>query len=170
MIQNRLDIAELLERYICAVFLELRFMADYLVATHHVFESDSRFSDFDYILFQLIGKTIARSNEEFLFFKRAFLDSIREALTAANVYVAAVFHNVLMLYYLNRNERYIHEQIATIRTKRIYLDTNTLYAYMCRASEHHGLVDYALRKLKVMGVKPIVFDRSVQDITTRLHL
>ena len=168
VIQSRLDIAELLERYICAVFLELRFMAAYLVATHHVFDSDSSFSDFDYILVQRIGKKLVRSNEEFLFFKRAFLDSIREALTAANAYVASVFHNVLMLYYLNRNERYIHEQIATIRTKRIYLDTNTLYAYMCRASEHHNLVEYALQKLKVMGVKPIVFDRSVREYNESL--
>lgn len=168
VIQSRLDIAELLERYICAVFLELRFMASYLVATQHVFDSDSSFSDFDYILVQRIGKKLAHSNEEFLFFKRAFLDSIREALTSSNAYVASVFHNVLMLYYLNRNERYIHDQIATIRKKQIYLDTNTLYAYMCRASEHHSLVDYALQKLGAMGVKPIVFDQSVREYNNSL--
>ena len=168
VIQSRLDIAELLERYICAVFLELRFMASYMVATHHVFDSESSLSDFDYILVQRIGKKIARSNEEFIFVKRAFLDSIREALTSSNAYVASVFHNVLMLYYLNRNERYIHEQIATIKKKLIYLDTNTLYAYMCRASEHHSLVDYALQKLKIMGVKLIVFDQSVREYNNSL--
>ena len=73
-----------------------------------------------------------------------------------------------MLYYLNRNERYIHEQIATIRTKQIYLDTNTLYAYMCRASEHHSLVAYVVHKLNGMGVMPIVFDQSVREYNDAL--
>ena len=168
VIRTKLDIPDLLERYICAVFLELRFMASYLVATDQVFDSDSKFSDFDYILIQGIGRKIALTNEEFLFVKRAFLDSIGDALTAANAYVASVFHNVLMLYYLNRNERYVHDQVATLKKKKIYLDTNALYAYMCRASEHHNLVTYALQKLAVMDIWPIVFDRSVKEYNNSL--
>ena len=161
VIETRLDIAALLERYICAVFLEFRSMAAYMVNTVRVIDDLS--SDFDHIIVQALGKSFARSDEKFMFFKRAFLDSIKEAIDKESVYVASVFHNVLMLYYLNRNERYIHEQVATIRTKRIYFDTNTLYAYMCHSSEHHSLVAYCVEKLGVMGVRPIVFDRSVQE-------
>ncbi len=68
------------------------------------------------------------------------------------MYIAAVFHNVLATYYLNRSTEASPYQIEKLKQRRIYIDTNVLYSFMVPASPFHEVVSYVLDRLKKIGV------------------
>lgn len=166
---KRLKIDQMLEEYLCAVFLEIRFMANYFKSTDSLFERLTMVSDFDYILHKFLSSLPNVKAEQFLFLKSEFLTLLRQIATKDNVYIAAIFHNVLMLYYLNRNATYVHAQLQKIREKHIYLDTNTLYALRCKASEYHEMVSYAVKRLIDLGTNICVFDKSLEEYNESLN-
>jgi hypothetical protein len=165
-LEHETNLRALIEEYLCAVFLEIRMMANYFRSTASLFERLYESSEFDYILKQAY-KT--EKIEQFVFFKRAFLEALKSLATSNNKYVASIFHNVLMLYYLNRNTRLAQGELRALREKQIYIDTNTLYAYRCEASVFHEIIAFALDRLKKLGASICLFDKSLEEYNSSLE-
>jgi len=165
---DRVDVATLTERYISAVFMEVRMMANYYRSTEQFYERLAISPDYDYIIRRHI-KDLDLAAEEELFFRREFLKVLRQLTVSSNPYIAAVFHNVLMLFYLNQGKKqYANVQIELIKDKRFYLDTNALYAYMVSASQYHSFLTYAVGRLVKLGADVRVFHQSVREYNDSL--
>lgn len=169
LVSNKLEIEVMLEEYLCAVFLEIRFMANYFKSTDTLFERLSDVSEFDYILRKHLSTLLQSKQERFILVKSQFLETLQKIVSKDNVYTASIFHNVLMLYYLNRNHNYIQTQLNKIRQKIIYLDTNTLYALRCNASPFHDMIVYAAKRLQSIGTKICIFERSLKEYTDSIN-
>jgi len=89
------------------------------------------------------------------------------------MYIASIFHNVLLLYYLNRNSRLSRGQLAAVKEKEIYLDTNTFYALTCRASNFHRILVFTFTRLRKLGSSVFLFDKSLieylESLESTLH-
>ena len=118
----------LVEDYLCAVFSEIRMMANYFRSTQHLFSSaPNHFARFDYI----IRRHLPESQQAYFNdWRRGFISGLHATCDAANLYIAAVFHNVLATYYLNRSAQASPYQIEKIRQREIVLDTNVLYSLL----------------------------------------
>ncbi|NUM42632.1 MAG: hypothetical protein HUU45_13485 [Leptospiraceae bacterium] len=172
ILAQKLSIQNLIEEYLCAVFLEIRMMANYFRSTNSLFQRLSDSNEFDYIIFKNLEGLIAKqgkNKEQYGLIKTIFVKSLVELAEQQNKYIAAVFHNVLSLYYLNRNSRYAHGQLSKIREKEIFLDTNSLYAYLCEASNYYSLLHYSLEKLTSMGARIKLFDKSLEEYNESLN-
>lgn len=168
-LDRKIAIVDLIEEYLCAVFLELRMMANFFKSTQTLFERLSAGTEYDYILRRRTRDFIGDSNELFLKFKTAFLKALQIVTNPTNRYIAAIFHNVLMLYYLNHNPNYIAGQIEKLRKKRYHWDTNVLYAYKCRSSQFHTIAEHTLKKLRQLGANVTVYKRSVKEYQDSLR-
>lgn len=167
-LRRKLSVVSLIEQYLCAVFLEVRLMANYFQSTSTLFEKLSTAVEYDYVLRAQVRELLGNSTELFNKFKSEFLKSLSVAASSDNRYIAAIFHNVLMLYYLNRNPNYLQNQIARLKSKRVFLDTNVLYALKCAASQFHIAIRYTLSKLHKLGVELCIFDQSVLEYNESL--
>jgi len=167
-IEEKLDIHRLIEEYLCAIFLEIRMMANYFRSTGMLFERLTSISEFDYIIHKNVRGIIGDSIEKFIFFKKAFLESLRELALIDNAYVASIFHNVLILYYLNRNAKYAQSQLNSLQGKELYLDTNTFYSLSCPGSGYHEILTYTLGKLVKMKIVIRMFDKSIDEYNESL--
>jgi hypothetical protein len=168
-ISEKLHTINLLEEYLCAVYLEIRMMANYFRSTNVLFEKLSATKEYDYIIVKYLRNVLPEKLEEVTFVKREFLEALKELALTNNEYLASIFHNVLMLYYLNRNTKLSHGQLAVIKNKDYILDANTLYAYMCHASEYYEMLHYSVDKLVSFGAKFYVFDRSLDEYTESIE-
>lgn len=169
VIETKINIERLTEEYLCAVFLEIRMIANYFRSTSSVFKRLSTTHEFDYILKRHLQHILSDNIEEFIFIKRAFLESLRDLALNENIYIASIFHNVFMLYYLNRNSKYAHGQLAAIKSKEYYLDANAFYAYKCSSSNYHTLLKFSIEKLISLGCEFSIFDKSLQEYREALN-
>lgn len=97
------DLSRIIEEYLCAIFSEIRMMANYFRDTSQFFDADpAALERFDYILRRNLPFTSGRYFDDW---KNAFIKGLQAASAADNVYVASVFHNVLATYYLNRSAK-----------------------------------------------------------------
>ena len=140
---NNIDLAALIEDYLCAVFSEIRLMANYFRETYHIFESGSAtFKRFEFIIKKYIGEI--RYFDQWV---EAFLWGLKDACEQENRYVAAVFHNVLATYYLNRSSQPSAYQIDKLKKRQIFLDTNVLYSLIVPASNFYEQATYLVSPL-----------------------
>jgi hypothetical protein len=166
---RKISVLNLNEEFLCSIFLEIRFMANYFRSTKTLFEKLDNSSEFDYILKKYFYEIIENDPEKFLLVKTTFLRSLKELATSHNIYVASIFHNVLMLYYLNRNSRFAYAQLKKIESKEIFLDTNTFYAYRCNSSDYFEMLRFILDKMTTMKAKVIIFDKSLQEFNDSIE-
>jgi hypothetical protein len=163
---NSIDMAELVEDYLCAVFSELRMMANYFRETFHLFESGrSLFARFDYILKRRLDAARLRYFDDW---RDGFLRGLKTVAEQGNSYVAAIFHNVLATYYLNRASTPSHYQIDKLAARTIILDTNVLYSLVVPASPYHELVLYFVDRLRSLGATVLVYPFTIEEYETSL--
>lgn len=167
VVEERIDLARFIEEYIGAVFVQLRLMASYYDSTKQFFERLSKQSEYDFII-RKHAAPLQLPPDSMQLFRRVFLTGLRLLVSSENRYVAAVFHNVLMSYYLNRPSKYTEAQVSHLREKEYFLDTNTLYAYLVPSSEYHSVVRYAVDRLIRLGAIVRVTDKSVQEYNDSL--
>jgi hypothetical protein len=160
---QKINVFSLVEEYLSAIFLEIRFMANYFRSTQSLFEKLMNSNEYDFIIKKYVREVIGEDIEKLNLVKNAFLLSLQGLTKEDNVYIAAVFHNVLMLYYLNRNSRFAHSQLREVTSKRIFIDTNIFYAYRCESSNFYDTVAFTLQKLIKMNAKIIIFDKSLLE-------
>lgn len=169
LVKSKINVESLLEEYLCSVFLEIRFMANYFKSTETLFTRLSTTSEFDYILRNHLGQLVSQKPEQFLYIKTTFLNLLKSLAKPDNSYIASIFHNVLMLYYLNRNSKYVHSQLEKIKKKKIYLDTNVLYALRCKESPYYEMLQYAIERLRSINASICVFNKSVDEYNDSLN-
>jgi hypothetical protein len=155
------DLRVLIEEYLCAVFSEIRMMANFFHHTHQVFDgTPDAFRRFEYILKRHLQGLQSKYFDEW---RDGFLWGLRTAAQKNNMYIAAVFHNVLATYYLNRSTQVSPYQEQKLRDRKIFLDTNVLYSLMVPASSFYGLTRYFVERLKKIGVRFRVFPFTVEE-------
>lgn len=145
-----LVLSDMLEEYLCAVFSEIRMMANYFWATLQLFDAGpEHFARFDYVLRRrLDDERLAYFDE----WRRGFLNGLRNVSAEGNLYIAAVFHNVLATYYLNRAGQTSPYQIDKLKQRDIFLDTNIFYSLLVPASSYHEVTQYFMQRLTKMGI------------------
>src|SRR5437016_951917 len=103
--------------------------------------------------------------------KKAFIEGLRSASAGQNAYVAAVFHNVLATYYLNRSAKPSAYQLEKLADRTIFIDTNVLYALkVVAASNYHEVVKYFVDRLSGLKVVTHVFPFTVGEYEKSLAL
>lgn len=113
------DIKKIIDEYLCGIFSEIRMMANYFRDTFKLYDSsDSLFKPYDYIidrhLVTLDEGTATR-------WKTAFINGLKKVSEAENIYISAVFYNILAGYYLNRSFHSSPYQIAKLKESRFSL-------------------------------------------------
>lgn len=160
-------IAKMIEQYLFAIFLELRMMANYFKSAGQLFERLAESPEFDYIIRENLPD-ISNKQELLTQFRNIFLRSLKNIAPSNNGYVAAIFHNVLLLYYLNRNDEMAAGVLANLGEKRIFLDTNSLYALRIPSMSFHEELKYAIERFQALKAKICVFDISVNEYNQSL--
>ena len=84
--------------------------------------------------------------------RRGFLNGLRRVSAEGNLYIAAVFHNVLATYYLNRAAQTSPYQVEKLMQREVFLDTNILYSLLVPASSYHDVTRYFIERLNKMGI------------------
>lgn len=164
---DQYDIAEIIEQYLCALFSEIRMMANYFRETSQLFNTEEReLERFDYILRRHLPFTDGRYFREW---RAAFVEGLKAASSSHNEYVAAVFHNVLATYYLNRSTKASAYQIDKLAERHLYLDTNVLYALKVPASNYHEVVKYFVDRLAGLQIVMRVFPFTVEEYENSLQ-
>jgi len=162
-----LAIAEMAEEYLSSMFAEVRMMANYFRSTLQLFDSPpDLFDRFDYILGRRLDRERLSYYQEF---RRGFILGLRQAAAEANLFIAAVFHNVLATYYLNRSRQASQYQVDRLRERAIYLDTNVLYSFMVEASPFHEISAYFIERLGKLGIRARVLLISLWEYEQALR-
>lgn len=151
----------LVEDYLCGVFSEIRMMANYFRSTSNLFALGPQpFLRFDYIIRRHLAGRVRGNLEEA---RNAVIAAIRRIAEQGNEFIAAVFHNVLATYYLNRAGQASAYQESKLKERQIVFDTNILYALCVPASNYHGLVTYFGERLARLGVVFRIYPFSVEE-------
>ncbi len=162
------DIAQVIEDYLCAIFSEIRMMANYFRETSEVFDADSNLLErFDYVLKRHF---VFSDHPYFSEWKHALLKGLQLASRADNRYVAAIFHNVLATYYLNRSPKSSAYQVDKLKQRILYIDTNVLYASRVAASSYHEVVRYFIDRLAQLELVINVFPFTIEEYEASLAL
>ncbi len=141
-------------------------MANYFRETFHLFEGGGDiFAHLDYILRRQLSELQLRYFDDW---REGFLRGLKAVTEQRNSYIAAVFHNVLATYYLNRVSVASHYQIERLAERTIILDTNVLYALLVPASNFHELVSYLVGRLAALGASIRVFPFTVEEYESSL--
>jgi hypothetical protein len=152
---------QLIEDYLCVVFSEVRMMANYFRETLHMFDTGpEQFARFDYVIQRRLDK---QRQSYFQSWRDGFVNGIRISANQDNIYIAAVFHNVLATYYLNRSGKTSPYQIKRLRDRQVFVDTNVLYSMMVAASRFHGITTYFSERLATIGVLLRVFPFTLRE-------
>jgi len=161
------DLEALVEEYLSAIFLEIRLMANYLRRTEQVFEGGAQtLAKFDHIINRrLTGLSEGAGSA----WRTAFLRGLKRAAESKNTYVAALFHNVLATYYLNRSARSAQYQRDRLRGRKLFIDTNVLYAARVPASGYNDVILYLLAQLTSLGFDLRVFPFSINEYENALR-
>jgi hypothetical protein len=155
------NLPALLDEYLCAIFSELRIVANYFRGTARLFDSASdSLRRFDYIIRTHLAGLPEKHIEPW---RKGFLAGLRRAAEDSSTYIAAVFHSSLATYYLNRSTQASPFQLQRLKRRTIYVDTNVLYAARVAASSYHQLVTYIITQLTKLGVSMKVYPFSVAE-------
>ncbi len=139
------------EEYLCAVFSEIRLMANYFRSTLHLFNTGpEQFVRFDYIIRRHLSE---KHLSYFQDFRRGFITGLKKTCEKENLYISAVFHNVLATYYLNRSAQVSPYQLEKLQKRQVILDTNVLYSLMVPSSQFHEITSYFVQRLAKMNIK-----------------
>ena len=79
------------------------------------------------------------------------------------------FHNILAGLYLNRSFQSSPYQLERLQKRRIFIDTNVLYALRCEVSSQHNRVRYFADRLKSITVQLQVFPFTVSEFENSLE-
>jgi hypothetical protein len=162
------DLPMIVEEYLCAVFSEVRMMANYFRETSQLFGAEAGgLERFDYILKKHLPFNDVKYFGEW---RAAFIEGLKAASGGRNGYVASIFHNVLATYYLNRSAKPTAYQIDKLKERRLYIDTNVLYALKVAASFEHEAVRYFLDRLAALEVVTRVFPFTVEEYERSLAM
>ncbi|NQS88601.1 hypothetical protein HQ584_02265, partial [Patescibacteria group bacterium] len=161
------NIKRIMDEYLCGIFSEIRMMANYFRNTFKLYDtSESLFKPYDYIvdrhLFDLDESTATR-------WKKAFIKGLKKVSETENVYIAAIFYNILAGYYLNRSFQTSPYQIEKLKERQFFIDTNILYSIKCEASSYFEQVNYFLEKLKHIGLELKIFPFSIAEYEKSLE-
>jgi len=158
---DNVDLPKLVDKYLTAMFLEIRLMANYVRRTSQFFDGSSELlQPLDYLILshlRYMGDVAVDT------WRSAFLRGLKAASSETNLYIAAVFHNVLATYYLNRNPSQKHFQVGGLGRREVYIDTNVLYAVVVEASSYHSLIKTCLDNLTKLGFRIKIFPFSVEE-------
>jgi hypothetical protein len=161
------DLHILIEEYLSAVFLEVRLMANYMRRTDQVFDSATQtLRKYDHIINRRLQGLSDTASEAW---RAGFIRGLKRAAETRNTYVAAIFHNVLATYYLNRSRRAARYQRERLKGRTVYIDTNVLYAARVVASSYHEVSRYLVKNLKELGFELRVFPFSIQEYESSLR-
>ena len=161
------DLHTLIEEYLSAVFLEVRLMANYMRRTDQVFDSATQtLRKYDHIINRRLKGLSDTASDAW---RGAFIRGLKRAAETRNTYVAAIFHNVLATYYLNRSRRAARYQRERLKGRTVYIDTNVLYAARVAASSYHEVIRYLIKNLKELGFELRVFPFSIQEYESSLR-
>ncbi len=163
---------ELIEDYLGTVFSQMRLMANYFRTTSQLFSSDSDgLRSFDYVLLRHLPRLDRAHFEEW---RVGFLGGIKQCADSDNKYLAALFHNVLAIYYLNRATQTSAYQVEKLRARQFYVDTNALYALTVKASQFNDILAYIAGQLSGLGLRmkvlPFTVDEYEQSLLRVEHL
>ena len=165
------DFEGLLQEYLFAVFGDIKNIVSYYNCEKQMDFYD-RFLNpnyFDSILKERAKKINNFDDENRILFKKEFLRALGLLTKQQSKYISYIFHNVLINYYLNRNERYLANQLKRLKEKTFYLDTNTYYSYKISASQYHQKAQYIFDKLKSLSCNLRMFNISVREFNDALN-
>jgi hypothetical protein len=158
---DQYDLPKIIEEYLCAIFADVRMMANYFRETSQLFNADANVLErFDYILKRHLPFSEGRYLNEW---RTAFIEGLQAASAADNAYVAAVFHNVLATYYLNRSSKPSAYQLDKVAKRHLYIDTNVLYALLVPASSYHEAVRYFVERLKALETTIRIYPFTIDE-------
>jgi hypothetical protein len=167
--QNSVDgiaLDEMIEEYLCAIFAEIRIMANYFRSTLQYFDnSPEHFAQFDYVIKRYLDD--ARIYY-YLEWRRGFLIGLRNVSAKQNLYIAAIFHNVLAAYYLNRIPSTSFYQADKLTQRQIFLDTNIIYSMLVPASSYHEVTNYFVQRLSKLNVYMRIFFITLDEYEEHL--
>jgi hypothetical protein len=160
------DIEGILKEYLCGMFSEIRILANYFRDTSHFYESDSdTFERYDWIIerhFSGIDDKIVSK------WKDAFIRGLKKVTQRENIFISAIFYNILAGYYLNRTFQTSPYQLENLQKRKIFLDTNVLYSLRCKSSSYHERVNYFADRLKKIGVTLRIYPFSIDEFEASL--
>jgi hypothetical protein len=161
------DIKRIMDEYLCGLFSEIRMMANYFRDTLHFYDSEAKtFERYDYVIDRhLINLDEALVNK----WKRGFIKGLKIISQQESIYISAIFHNILAGYYLNRSFQSSPYQLERLQKRRIYMDTDVLYALRCEASSHHNRVQYFADRLKSINLQLRIYPFTVSEFETSLE-
>lgn len=165
------DFEGLLQEYLFAVFGDIKNVVSYYNCDKQMDFYD-RFLNpnyFDSILKEKVKDINNFGEENRLLFKKEFLRALGLLTKQQSKYISYIFHNVLINYYLNRNERYLTNQLKRLKEKTFYLDTNTFYSYKVSASQYHQKAQYIFDKLKSLSCNLRMFNITVREFNDALN-
>lgn len=143
-------------------------MANYFRDTSQLFDMEpNELEKFDYVLRRHLPFNDARYFGDW---RKAFVEGLRSTSGKENGYVAAVFHNVLATYYLNRSTKPSAYQANKLAERQLYLDTNILYALKVAASNYHEVVKYFIDRLSGLNIPIYVFPFTLAEYEKSLAL
>lgn len=161
------DIKKIAEEYLCGVFSEIRMIANYFRHTLHLHDSDgSTYKRYDYILdrhLENLKEPLATQ------WKNGFVLGLKKISDRNSLLISAIFHNILAGYYLNRSFHASPYQLEKIRKRRIFVDTNILYALRCEVSSFHERVRYFADRLNMIGVSLKIYPFSIAEFEASLE-
>ena len=167
-----IDFDGLLQEYLFAVFGDIKNVVSYYNCEKQMDFYD-RFLNpnyFDSILKEKVKHIDNFDDENRALFKKEFLRALGLLTRKQNKYISYIFHNILINYYLNRNERYLTTQLKKLKEKTFYLDTNTFYSYKVPTSQYHQKVQYIFDKLKSLSCNLRMFNITVKEYNDTLNL
>lgn len=162
------DFRPVVEEYLCAVCLEIRMMANYFRSTNSLFQRLSETSEFDYVLKRNFH-ALSDKQEDMALLKRLLIDALMSLVAKKNAYIAAIFHNVLMLYYLNRTTSTCQGSLPSLKEKRIFLDTSAFYSLRCDSMLFHDILKFSISRLSKVGATISLFDKSLEEYNQSLE-
>ena len=161
------DLGELIENYIASIFSEIRYMANYFAENKEVFnEPSDKFEKFDYIIKRMISDL---SSDNFMKIKEGLIIGLQKQAEQNNQFMAAVFHNVLATYYLNRSSQTSIYQIDKLKEREIFIDTNVLYALLVKASEYNEIISYLINNLSKINIPIKVYPFTIYEYEQSLE-
>ncbi len=168
--RDLVDFEGLLQEYLFAVFGDIKNVVSYYNCDKQMDFYD-RFLNpnyFDSILKEKVKDINNFGDENRLLFKKEFLRALGLLTKQQSKYISYIFHNILINYYLNRNERYLSNQLNRLKEKTFYLDTNTYYSYKVSASQYHQKAQYIFDKLKSLSCNLRMFNITVREYNDAL--
>jgi len=161
------DIKKIMEEFLCGVFSEIRMMANYFRDTIHFYESDPKiFEGYDYIIerhLEYLNSSLVKK------WKMAFFRGLKMVAKQENIYISAIFHNILAGYYLNRSFHSTPYQLEKLQERAIFLDTNVLYALKFESSSYNERIQYVSERLKKINVKLRIFPFTLSEYEISLE-